>query len=154
MKKVKMSIVKWLGIHQEILQLELENERLKSQLYDLETNLDSLESEVGEKMNSYDVEDMIQDNEKYLDMYDYRADINDIIEDYVNDGNLDDAISRQIDSEISALADNDTLRELVSHEVEQLCPALNTDNDSPNNDTWDMNEIIQEVLSELVERLS
>ena len=154
MKKVKMSIVKWLGVHQQILNLELENERLQSQVYDLETNLQGLEDEVGEKMNSYDVEDMIQDNEKYLDMYDYRADINDIIEDYVNDGNLNDAICSQIDSEMSALADNDTLRELVSHEVEQLCPALNTDNDSPDNTTWDINEIVQEVLSELIERLS
>ena len=153
MKKVKMSIVKWLGVHQQILNLELENERLQSQVYDLETNLQGLEDEVGEKMNSYDVEDMIQDNEKYLDMYDYRADINDIIEDYANDGNLDDAISRQIDSEMSALADNDTLRELVSHEVDNH-PALNTDNDSPDNTTWDVNEIVQEVLSELVERLS
>lgn len=153
MKKVKMSIVKWLGVHQQILNLELENERLQSQVYDLETNLEGLESEVGEKMNSWDVEDMIQDNEKYLDMYDYRADINDIIEDYANDGNLDDAISRQIDSEMSALADNDTLRELVSHEVDNH-PALNTDNDSPDNTTWDINEIVQEVLSELIERLS
>ncbi len=153
MKKVKMSIVKWLGVHQQILNLELENERLQSQVYDLETNLEGLESEVSEKMNSWDVEDMIQDNEKYLDMYDYRADINDIIEDYANDGNLDDAISRQVDSEMSALVDNDTLRELVLHEVDNH-PALNTDNDSPNNTTWDMNEIVQEVLSELVERLS
>ena len=154
MKKVKMSIVKWLGVHQQILNLELENERLQSQVYDLETNLQGLEDEVGEKMNSYDVEDMIQDNEKYLDMYDYRADINDIIEDYVNDGNLNDAICSQIDNEMSILADNDTLRELVLHEVEQLCPALNTDNDSPDNTTWDINEIVQEVLSELIERLS
>ena len=153
MKKVKMSIVKWLGVHQQILNLELENERLQSQVYDLETNLQGLEDEVGEKMNSYDVEDMIQDNEKYLDMYDYRADINDIIEDYVNDGNLNDAICSQIDNEMSILADNDTLRELVLHEVDNH-PALNTDNDRPDNTTWDINEIVQEVLSELIERLS
>jgi len=153
MKKVKMSIVKWLGVHQQILSLELQNERLEAQVYELETNLESLENEVGEKMSSWDVEDMINDNEKYLDMYDYRTDICDIIEDYVNDGNLEDAISSQVDSEISVLADNDTLRELVSHEVDNH-PALNTDNDSPDNNTWDMNEIVQEVLSELVERLS
>jgi len=153
MKKVKMSIVKWLGVHQQILSLELQNERLEAQVYELETNLESLENEVGEKMSSWDVEDMINDNEKYLDMYDYRTDICDIIEDYVNDGNLEDAISAQVDSEISVLADNDTLRELVSHEVDNH-PALNTDNDSPDNNTWDMNEIVQEVLSELVERLS
>jgi hypothetical protein len=153
MKKVKMSIVKWLGIHQEILQLELENERLQSKLYDLESNLDSLESEVGEKMSSWDVEDMISDNEKYLDMYDYTDEIESIIRDYVDDGNINDAISVQVDSEISALADNDTLRELVSHEVDNH-PALSANNDSPDNTTWDMNEIVQEVLSELVERLS
>ena len=153
MKKVKMSIVKWLGIHQEILQLELENERLQSKVYDLESNLDSLENEVGEKMSSWDVEDMINENEKYLDMHDYTDEIESIIRDYVDDGNINDAISTQVDSEISALADSDTLRELVSHEVDNH-PALNTDNDSPDNTTWDMNEIVQEVLSELVERLS
>ncbi len=153
MKKVKMSIVKWLGVHQQILSLELQNERLEAQVYELESNLDSLESEVGEKMSSWDVEEMIQENERYLDVYDYRADICDIIEDYVNDGNLEDAISAQVDSEISVLADNDTLRELVLHEVDNH-PALNTDNDSPDNNTWDMNEIVQEVLSELIERLS
>lgn len=153
MKKVKMSIVKWLGIHQEILQLELENERLQSKVYDLESNLDSLESEIGEKMSSWDVEDMINENEKYLDMHDYTDEIESIIRDYVDDGNINDAISVQVESEISVLADGDTLRELVSHEVDNH-PALNTDNDSPDNTTWDMNEIVQEVLSELVERLS
>jgi len=153
MKKVKMSIVKWLGIHQEILQLELENERLQSKLYDLESNLDSLESEVGEKMSSWAVEDMISENEKYLDMYDYTDEIESIIRDFVDDGNINDAISTQVDSEISALADSDTLRELVSHELDNH-PALSADNDSPDNTTWDMNEIVQEVLSELIERLS
>lgn len=153
MKKVKMSIVKWLGIHQEILQLELENERLQSKVYDLESNLDSLENQVGEKMSSWDVEDMISENEKYLDMHDYTDEIESIIRDYVDDGNINHNISTQVDSEISALADSDTLRELVSHEVDNH-PALNADNDSPDNTTWDMNEIVQEVLSELVERLS
>lgn len=148
-----MSIVKWLGIHQEILQLELENERLQSKLYDLESNLDSLESEVGEKMSSWAVEDMISENEKYLDMYDYTDEIESIIRDFVDDGNINDAISTQVDSEISALADSDTLRELVSHELDNH-PALSADNDSPDNTTWDMNEIVQEVLSELIERLS
>jgi len=153
MKKVKMSIVKWLGIHQEILQLELENERLQSKLYDLESNLDNLESEIGEKMSSWDVEDMISDNNRYIDMDDYTDEIESIIRDYVDDGNINDAISVQVDSEISALADSDTLRELVSHELDNH-PALSADNDSPDNTTWDMNEIVQEVLSELVERLS
>lgn len=153
MKKVKMSIVKWLGIHQEILQLELENERLQSKLYDLESNLDNLESEIGEKMSSWDVEDMISDNNRYIDMDDYTDEIESIIRDYVDDGNINDAISVQVDSEISVLADSDTLRELVSHEVDNH-PALNADNHSPDNTTWDMNEIVQEVLSELVERLS
>lgn len=153
MKKVKMSIVKWLGIHQEILQLELENERLQSKLYDLESNLESIESEVGEKMNSWDVEDMINDNREYIDIHDYNDEIEIIIRDYVEDGNINDVISAQVDSEMSALADSDTLRELVLHEVDNH-PALNTDNDSPDNTTWDMNEIVQEVLSELVERLS
>lgn len=153
MKKVKMSIVKWLGIHQEILQLELENERLQSKLYDLESNLDNLESEIGEKMSSWDVEDMISDNNKYIDMDDYTDEIESIIRDFVDDGNINHNISEQVDSEISALADSDTLRELVSHEVDNH-PALNADNDCPDNTTWDMNEIVQEVLSELVERLS
>lgn len=153
MKKVKMSIVKWLGIHQEILQLELENERLQSKLYDLESNLDSLESEVGEKMNSWDVEDMISDNREYIDIHDYTDEIESIIMDYINDGNINHTISEQVESEISVLADGDTLRELVSHEVDNH-PALSADNDSPDNTTWDMNEIVQEVLSELVERLS
>ena len=153
MKKVKMSIVKWLGIHQEILQLELENERLQSKLYDLESNLESIESEVGEKMSSWDVEDMINENHRYIDIHDYNDEIELIIRDYVEDGNINDVISAQVDSEMSALADSDTLRELVLHEVDNH-PALNTDNDSPDNTTWDMNEIVQEVLSELVERLS
>jgi hypothetical protein len=152
MKKMKMSIVKWLGIYETMLQLELENERLESKLIDLETQLEDFESSLSEKMSSWDVEDMINDNKQYIDMYDYNHDIHSIIDDYVSEGNLSSAISAGVEQEMSVLADSDTLREMISIELDNH-PALHTDNDIPDNTTWDMNEIIQEVIEELVNRL-
>jgi hypothetical protein len=152
MKKMKMSIVKWLGIYETMLQLELENERLESKLIDLETQLEDFESSLSEKMSSWDVEDMINDNKEYIDMYDYNDEIHSIIDDYVSEGNLSSAISAGVEQEMSVLADSDTLREMISIELDNH-PALHTDNDIPDNTTWDMNEIIQEVIEELVNRL-
>jgi hypothetical protein len=152
MKKMKMSIVKWLGIYETMLQLELENERLQAKVIDLESNLDDFENSLSEKMSSWDVEDMINDNKEYIDMYDYNDEIHSIIDDYVSEGNLSSAISAGVEQEMSVLADSDTLREMISIELDNH-PALHTDNDIPDNTTWDMNEIIQEVIEELVNRL-
>lgn len=152
MKKMKMSIVKWLGIYETMLQLELENERLESKLIDLESNLDDFENSLSEKMSSWDVEDMINDNKEYIDMYDYNDEIHSIIDDYVSEGNLSSAISAGVEQEMSVLADSDTLREMISIELDNH-PALHTEDDTPDNTTWDMNEIIQEVIEELVNRL-
>jgi len=152
MKKMKMSIVKWLGIYETMLQLELENERLESKLIDLESNIEDCHSIAEEKMSSWDVEDMINDNKEYIDMYDYNDEIHSIIDDYVSEGNLSTAISEGVEQEMSALADGDTLREMISIELDNH-PALHTEDDTPDNTTWDMNEIIQEVIEELVNRL-
>ena len=54
---------------------------------------------------------------------------------------------------VEKLANEDTIREIVCRELDNH-PLLEDTNDDTENTTWDMNEIVQEVLSELVERLS
>ena len=62
--------------------------------------------------------------------------------------------TQHTDRAIDHLTDSDKIRELVCAELENSPLLENLNNDTTENTTWDMNEIVQEVLDELVTRLS
>ena len=152
MKKMKMSIMRWLGVQDRMLQLELEISDLQSKLVNFESELEGFGRDLDDKVAHWDVEDMVDSAIQDIDISDYSYGIERIIDSWAEDS-IDGYVSDGIHRELENLADSDTIRELIAEEVSNH-PSLSEDsNDSGNNTTWDMNEIIQEVLSELVERL-
>ena len=152
MKKMKMSIVRWLGIQDRILQLELEISDLESKVVLLESELQETQSEIEDKITSYDAENIAEDAFANIDMYDHEYTISNIIQEWMI-SNKDEHIQESIDKHLENLADSDTIRELISEEVSNH-PQLSEDrDDDSSNATWDMNEIIQEVIEEVITRL-
>lgn len=147
MKKFKVNIMKWLGMYDRMVQLELEIAHLQSKIDDQEMSIDSLESDMGEKVESYEINDYVE-----IDMDNHIYEIEEIIEDWSR-GSLSGILDERMDILLEKLANEDTIREIVSRELDNH-PLLDSINNDTENTTWDMNEIVQEVLSELVERLS
>lgn len=147
MKKFKVNIMKWLGMYDRMVQLELEIAHLQSKVDDQEMSIDSLESDMGEKVESYEINDYVE-----IDMDNHIYEIEEIIEDWSR-GSLSGILDERMDILLEKLANEDTIREIVSRELDNH-PLLDSINNDTENTTWDMNEIVQEVLSELVERLS
>lgn len=153
MKKLKVNIMKWLGVYQRMVQLELEIERLESKLIDQDFMIDENKNSLDEKLDKYDVEDTVRDMLSDISMSDYEYELHEIIEDWA-DSYLDEYVSKHTDRAIDHLTDSDKIRELVCAELENSPLLENLNNDTTENTTWDMNEIVQEVLDELVTRLS
>ena len=147
MKKFKANIMKWLGMYDRVVQLELEIAHLQSKVDDQEMSIDSLESDMSEKVESYEINEYVE-----IDMNDHIYEIEEILEDWSRD-TLSSILDERMDILVEKLANEDTIREIVCREVDNH-PLLEDTNDDTENTTWDMNEIVQEVLSELVERLS
>lgn len=147
MKKFKVNIMKWLGMYDRMVQLELEIAHLQSKVDDQEMSIDSLESDMGDKVASWEVQENVE-----IDLYDYSYTIEEMMDDWSRD-NLSGILDERMDILVEKLANEDTIREIVCRELDNH-PLLDDTNDDTENTTWDMNEIVQEVLSELVERLS
>lgn len=153
MKKLKVNIMKWLGVYQRMVQLELEIERLESKLIDQDFMIDENKNNIDEKVDRYDVEDTVKDMLSDISMSDHEYELHEIIEDWA-DSYLDEYVSRSTDRAIDHLTDSDKIRELVCAELENSPLLENLKDDTTENTTWDMNEIVQEVLDELITRLS
>lgn len=152
MKKMKMSIMRWLGIQDRMLQLELEISDLQSKLENFESDLEGFGNDLDDKVAHWDVDDRIRESIQDIDISDYEYGIENIIDSWAS-MNIDGYVSDGIHRELENLADSDTIRELIAEEVSNH-PSLSEDsNSSSDNTTWDMNEIIQEVIEELVNRL-
>lgn len=152
MKKMKMSIMRWLGIQDRMLQLELEISDLQSKLVNFESDLEGFSRDLDDKVAHWDVDDMISEGIQDIDISDYEYGIERIIDSWAEE-HIDGYVSDGIHRELENLADSDTIRELIAEEVSNH-PSLSEDsNSSSDNTTWDMNEIIQEVIEELVNRL-
>lgn len=146
MKKMKMSIMKWLGIYERLVQLEVEIAHLQARVDDQEMSIDSLESDMGDKVASWEVQENVE-----IDLYDYSYTIEEMMDDWSRD-NLSGILDERMDIAMERLANEDTIREIVCREIDNH-PSLECNDDSTENTTWDMNEIIQEVIEELVNRL-
>ena len=147
-----MSIMRWLGVQDRLLQLELEIDSLESNLTSTASDVEDNGNEIEDKLSRYEAEDIARDAVNDLDISDHEYSIVEIIESWMDD-NISDYVSNAINTELESLADNDTIRELISEEVSAIStlPAhTDEEEDSP---TWDMNEIIQEVIEEVITRL-
>jgi len=160
---IKQLIIKWLGIDEEVkllYALSNENANLKKQLStldasyceldekvdnfisDTESQLSSLEYEVEERVSRWDVEEMIRD-EAYCDIDDIKNDLDiEIDHDEITD-NVFDLVMREIEN-------RDTLKELVSAEVESFTSTTEAQGYPVD---VDINEIVEEVIEAVVRKL-
>ena len=160
---MKKLVRKWLGIDEEVkllYALSNENANLKKQLStldasyceldekvdnfisDTESQLSSLEYEVEERVSRWDVEEMIRD-EAYCDIDDIKNDLDiEIDHDEITD-NVFDLVMREIEN-------RDTLKELVSAEVESFTSTTEAQGYPVD---VDINEIVEEVIEAVVRKL-
>lgn len=160
---MKKLVRKWLGIDEEVkllYALTNENANLKRQLStldasyfeldekvdnfisDTESQLSSLEYEIEERVSRWDVEEMIRD-EAYCDIDDIKNDLDiEIDHDEITD-NVFDLVMREIEN-------RDTLKELVSAEVESFTSTTEAQGYPVD---VDINEIVEEVIEAVVRKL-
>lgn len=160
---MKKLVRKWLGIDEEVkllYALTNENANLKKQLgtldasyceldekvdnfiSDTESQLSSLEYEIEERVSRWDVEEMIRD-EAYCDIDDIKNDLDiEIDHDEITD-NVFDLVMREIEN-------RDTLKELVSAEVESFTSTTEAQGYPVD---VDINEIVEEVIEAVVRKL-
>ena len=152
MKKIKMSIMRWLGVQDRLLQLELEIDSLESKLMSTASDVEDNGNEIEDKLSRWEAEDIARDAVSDLDISEYEYGIQEIVEVWMDD-NASGYVSSAMNTELESLADNDTIRELISEEVSAMSTVSAHTDDEDHNPTWDMNEIIQEVIEEVITRL-
>ena len=154
---MKKLVRRWLGVDEEaklLYVLTNENANLKEQLSTLEDKFDVLESdtenqlnelqyEIDERVLRWDVEEMIR-NEAYCDIDDIKNDLDIEVDHNQIMDNVFDLVMQEIEN-------RDTLKELVSAEVESFTSTTEAQGYPVD---VDINEVVQEVLSVLVEKLS
>ena len=152
MKKIKMSIMRWLGVQDRLLQLELEIDSLESKLMSTASDVEDNGNEIEDKLSRWEAEDIARDALSDLDISEYEYGIQEIVEVWMDD-NASGYVSSAMNTELESLADNDTIRELISEEISAMSTLTANTDDEDHNPTWDMNEIIQEVIEEVITRL-
>ena len=152
MKKIKMSIMRWLGVQDRLLQLELEIDSLESKLMSTASDVEDNGNEIEDKLSRWEAEDIARDALSDLDISEYDYGIQEIVEVWMDD-NASGYVSSAMNAELESLADNDTIRELISEEISAISTVPVHTEDEDHNPTWDMNEIIQEVIEEVITRL-
>lgn len=157
---MKKLVRRWLGIDQEVYVLTSEHELLYKKFHtldasyceldekvdnfisDTESQLSSLEYEIEERVSRWDVEEMIRD-EAYCDIDDIKNDLDiEIDHDEITD-NVFDLVMREIEN-------RDTLKELVSAEVESFTSTTEAQGYPVD---VDINEIVEEVIEAVVRKL-
>lgn len=147
-----MSIMRWLGVQDRLLQLELEIDSLESKLMSTASDVEDNGNEIEDKLSRWEAEDIARDAVNDLDISEYEYGIQEIVEVWM-DNNASGYVSSAMDKEIESLADNDTIRELISEEISAISALPVHTEDEDHSPTWDMNEIIQEVIEEVITRL-
>lgn len=147
-----MSIMRWLGVQDRLLQLELEIDSLESKLMSTASDVEDNGNEIEDKLSRWEAEDIARDALSDLDISEYEYGIQEIVEVWMDD-NASGYVSSAMNTELESLADNDTIRELISEEVSAMSTLTAHTDDEDHNPTWDMNEIIQEVIEEVITRL-
>lgn len=147
-----MSIMRWLGVQDRLLQLELEIDSLESKLMSTASDVEDNGNEIEDKLSRWEAEDIARDAVNDLDISEHEYSIVEIIENWMDD-NANEYVSNAMSAELESLADSDTIRELISEEVSAISTVPAHTEDEDHNPTWDMNEIIQEVIEEVITRL-
>lgn len=147
-----MSIMRWLGVQDRLLQLELEIDSLESKLMSTASDVEDNGNEIEDKLSRWEAEDIARDAVNDLDISEHEYSIVEIIENWMDD-NANEYVSNAMSAELESLADSDTIRELISEEVSAISTVPVHTDDEDHNPTWDMNEIIQEVIEEVITRL-
>lgn len=147
-----MSIMRWLGVQDRLLQLELEIDSLESKLMSTASDVEDNGNEIEDKLSRWEAEDIARDAVNDLDISEHEYSIVEIIENWMDD-NANEYVSNAMSAELESLADSDTIRELISEEVSAISTVPVHTEDEDHNPTWDMNEIIQEVIEEVITRL-
>lgn len=147
-----MSIMRWLGVQDRLLQLELEIDSLESKLMSTASDVEDNGNEIEDKLSRWEAEDIARDALSDLDISEYDYGIQEIVEVWMDD-NVSGYVSNAMNTELESLADNDTIRELISEEISAISTVPAHTEDEDHNPTWDMNEIIQEVIEEVITRL-
>lgn len=147
-----MSIMRWLGVQDRLLQLELEIDSLESKLMSTASDVEDNGNEIEDKLSRWEAEDIARDAVSDLDISEYEYGIQEIVEVWMDD-NASGYVSSAMNTELESLADNDTIRELISEEISAISTVSAHTEDEDHNPTWDMNEIIQEVIEEVITRL-
>ncbi len=147
-----MSIMRWLGVQDRLLQLELEIDSLESKLMSTASDVEDNGNEIEDKLSRWEAEDIARDAVNDLDISEYEYGIQEIVEVWMDD-NASGYVSSAMNTELESLADNDTIRELISEEISAISTVPSYTEGEDDSPTWDMNEIIQEVIEEVITRL-
>lgn len=157
---MKKLVRRWLGIDQEVYVLTSEHELLYKKFHaldasyceldekfnvfesDTENELKELQYEIEERVSRWDVEEMIRD-EAYCDIDDINNDLEGVWAFDIVADNVFDLVMREIEN-------RDTLRELVSAEVESFTSTTEAQGYPVD---VDINEIVEEVIEAVVRKL-
>ena len=153
MRKIKNFLRDWLEISEdkfhldaELIRMRNKTESLESQIEDSVSNLEDkvsdVEYSVEEKVSEWDVGDIVRDI-AYCDIDDIKNDLDEDMDYSEITDNVFDLVMQEIEN-------RDTLKELVSTEIENH---THTTEEQGYPVDVDINEIAEEVLELLIERL-
>lgn len=146
MRKIKSFLRDWLEISEDKFHLDAELIRMRNNTDRLEREMaeqvSDLEYKIEEKVSNWDVEDIVRDVAYY--------DIDDIKNDLDEDMDYSEITDSVFDLVMQEIENRDTLKELVSTEVENH---THTTEEQGYPVDVDVNEIAEEVLELLIEKL-
>ena len=146
MRKIKSFLRDWLEISEDKFHLDAELIRMRNNTDRLEREMadqvSDLEYKIEEKASNWDVEDIVRDVAYY--------DIDDIKNDLDEDMDYSEITDNVFDLVMQEIENRDTLKELVSTEVENH---THTTEEQGYPVDVDVNEIAEEVLELLIEKL-
>lgn len=153
MRKIKNFLRDWLEISEDKFHLDAELIRMRNKIDSLESQLEDsvsnledkvsdIEYSVEEKVSNWDVEDIVRDI-AYHDIDDIKTDLDSVFD-------YDEVKDIVFDLVMDEIENRDTLKELVSTEVENH---THTTEEQGYPVDVDVNEIAEEVLELLIEKL-
>lgn len=153
MRKIKSFLRDWLEISEDKFHLDAELIRMRNKIDSLESQIEDsvsnledkvsdVEYSIEEKVSEWDVGDIVRDIAYY--------DIDDIKNDLDEDMDYSEITDNVFDLVMQEIENRDTLKELVSTEVENH---THTTEEQGYPVDVDVNEIAEEVLELLIEKL-
>lgn len=153
MRKIKNLLRDWLEISEDKFHLDAELIRIRNNAEGLESKIEDslsnfedkisdLEYNIEEKVSNWEVEDIVRDVAYY--------DIDDIKNDLDIDIDYEEITDNVFDLVMQEIENRDTLKELVSTEIENHTHTTEAQGYPVD---VDINEIVEEVVESLIEKL-